>query len=591
MAGAFGGEDDMYSSHESGGEDPGFSLDMGQGSDGDDVDPGFDLDPEQDSEGNGESEDSEESSEEGSGEEGEESEEDPDDEPDYGEEGADEEGDPNDPNVFKKMQAKFWTSVYKPQVPAMLLAIKLSRRKVFNKYEQNMMKRCKQFNILKAERTKMRAAINTNVTISLARKAATAAPAGTIAGYMAIAFMAVLLVVTLVMSVVLIANPDMFKKEFPGVEPTSQVMDTRDFYGVRTIYYDELEARSDIISDGDRVITDIINEAFETVAPSGEATVGALQYTELKFTPTDDPEAPFDFSRFASDDTEAVEEAEDTLKTDTARYNAIRAVLASTYKADNASEAGVGMTLSAMADSIKYFGLSIVDNRDTIREEIIRYIVANTTFNVDDGGTARTNLDYPEPELMTMMEDLFGASIDTGLDNVATERTEKLYIKDVIVNDKSEMGAIVEHDYKFAIIMPKRNLTLDTLSISVVNPRSDFTSTLEYEGKSVKWTQDSTTTIYYEPTDTDPGYATLDLGTGKGANLSTSAYSIGDDVEYLAEGKSLIEIIRDGKTDTYLVDNSGVHDVAVSGLVWTPTNGEGENREPFSFVIFEVEVD
>ena len=376
-------------------------------------------------------------------------------------------------------------------------------------------------------------------------------------------------------------------------------MKYEDFYGLRTVYSNDDKARASIIEDYNYIIDQSL-----AGLPSGDMTVNEKAFVKLTVDVSleDEEDKDFDFSIFAVSEEDELTDAENKLKqADEDRYKIIKAIAREMYKVDNSDYPEDSDTLVEIVDGIKYFGITdeiknLLETTEDERLSIIDYIAKHYSFETVTIGEETKNFEdlNGEGQLTELATELFGSIIADNISGLSTDRAEKLFIEDFIVNDENKMGAVDKEDYQCVMFMAKKTITYDHIYMYVVNPEESFNSTLEYNSTSVTLTRDDSDIRIDDRPNSTNDTKILFMKTDDKMALTASEFQAIDTtndecVNYLESGKSLIQIVRDNKTDKYL--KAGTDDKYTfieDGLVWTPVNETDGTRIPFKFIVQEV---
>ncbi len=234
----------------------------------------------------------------------------------------------------------------------------------------------------------------------------------------------------------------LFSYLFPsedGAPPVGNSIDGitgADFYGIRTWYRDENLARGELVREYVEILEESVSAISNIAGYTVEVIVG--EGTEL---PDD-----YDFSEF---NIESFSENYQPL----AGY--VGGVADLIYPIDNEG-AVAPADLSGKLDGIKYFGLDesvLLDLEGLVKE----YITTNYNFKVKDSEGNEITDDSASVDI---------SSID--LSTSATTRTEKLFVKDYIINgDDAKVSEIVKLDYAGFTFMAKRDVVIEDMSMFI----------------------------------------------------------------------------------------------------------------------------
>ncbi|MCQ2556207.1 MAG: hypothetical protein MJ149_02635 [Clostridia bacterium] len=217
-----------------------------------------------------------------------------------------------------------------------------------------------------------------------------------------------------------------------------------DFYAVRTVYKDDEQATKDIVEDYISYVSGSVAKAKARIEENPDYSL------------TITLEIP----------TESI--AENVLDETKEEFGALRTVLGylveEAYLYDNPSGPLNGLT--DRVNAIKYMGIDeyLKTQFTTILTDTANGKGLYQYFTVED--KEHTPIDVTE-------------TVNTSVNEVMSEaklaRTEKLYIKDYVLDGEGRMSDIAKEQYLAAIFLPRRNLTFTQLYVAVWNTdRSNF---------------------------------------------------------------------------------------------------------------------
>jgi len=338
-----------------------------------------------------------------------------------------------------------------------------------------------------------------------------------------------------------------------------------DFYGARMVYKDDEKARSSMVEDYVELIIDGIDETKSITS----ITAGGGTYNVELTINLNVPGENFDYSTFNETDFYG---SYQTL------YDAILETSKVVYQVDNGN-AYTGSSLVECVDGIKYFGFANMTEIVPIVEQVVS---ENMTFTaeddagsiVSDGTTLNQIQDSIETETANKLTTLFS-------NDVYSVRTEKLFVKDYILESEDAMlTGIEKENYVAMIFMPKHNVTFTKLSFMVSN--TDFanfeisfsangnTIEMQTDGANISNREGSEAYIYYADSSASVGAFDDDINTN---NLSA-----------LANGMSLYDIVESvDNYETYLTTPAGESYLTIkkNGVVVNVSNTEAFNLVEF----------
>ncbi len=354
-----------------------------------------------------------------------------------------------------------------------------------------------------------------------------------------------------------------------GGDPSAQYgINGRDFYGARMVYKDDEKANAQMVEDYVTLVENSVSEVqkINSVTVSG-ATYNLTLNINILF-----PEEDYDYSTFN----------ETTFSTEYATlYLLIKDIAQIVYLADNGT-AYSGETLIDCFKDIKYFGFA---NYEAISNKLVEKISANTTISVKDSGGN-------DVALTTEIQNAFTNQVTTNLTSANFKekyslRTEKLFVKDYILNGADEMiSNVKKENYVAMIFMPKKNVTFKKFSFQISNTNfENFTISITANGTEI-------------PVETDGANISFDEGSeayvySTSSNLNINAEMFDEDIDEtnlnaLSEEKSLFEIANSFVNySTYLkakADDNSVLTIKQNGVVVNLSNIEAFNIVEFETV-------
>lgn len=339
--------------------------------------------------------------------------------------------------------------------------------------------------------------------------------------------------------------------ETPG--PMSSISDVtgESFYGARLVYSDDEQATLDILEDYVEILLEV-ESAVELADSNLDITLTL-------------PSADFDYSTF--DETTFMAEYSDA-------YEIILDLSTLVAENDLVEGESIGETITENLVLIKYFGYSS-ELTPEMASIISTYINENDlyVYSSEDGAGEVESL------------------ITTQILNVLSSpkynvRTEKLYVKDYILDGDETLSDIPQENYKYMIYMPKENVTFSYFSFTLREIDFDnFTLSLLINGELTELNGGLFTSSE------DFGIESYNYETATDLSILASAFTDIDteNLNALSEESSLFDILSLENSDIYLtdfVDDSGATNANIKTI---KTNGIGVqfvSEQPFFFAEF-----
>lgn len=335
--------------------------------------------------------------------------------------------------------------------------------------------------------------------------------------------------------------------------PMSSISDVtgESFYGARLVYSDDEQATLDILEDYVEILLEV------------ESTV-ELADSNLDITLTL-PSEDFDYSTF--DETTFMAEYSDA-------YEIILDL--STLVAENDLVEGetIGETITENLALIKYFGYSS-EFTPKMANIISTYINENDLYmySSEDGAGEVESL------ITTQTLNVLSAP-------KYNVRTEKLYVKDYILNGTETLSDIPQENYKYMIYMPKENVTFSYFSFTLREiDFNNFTLSLLINGELTELNGGLFTSSE------DFGIESYNYETATDLSILASAFTDIDteNLNALSEESSLFDILSLENSDIYLTDFVDDTGTANANIKTIKTNGIGVqfiSEQPFFFAEF-----
>mgnify|MGYP005809479385 FL=1 len=335
--------------------------------------------------------------------------------------------------------------------------------------------------------------------------------------------------------------------------PMSSISDVtgESFYGARLVYSDDEQATLDILEDYVEVLLEV-ESAVELADSNLDITLTL-------------PSTDFDYSTF--DETTFMAEYSDA-------YEIILDL--STLVAENDLVEGetIGETLEENLALIKYFGYSS-ELTPEMANIISTYINENDlyVYSSEDGAVEVESL------ITTQTLNVLSAP-------KYNVRTEKLYVKDYILNGTETLSDIPQENYKYMIYMPKENVTFSYFSFTLREIDFDnFTLSLLINGELTELNGGLFTSSE------DFGIESYNYETATDLSILASAFTDIDteNLNALSEESSLFDILSLENSDIYLTDFVDDTGTANANIKTIKTNGIGVqfiSEQPFFFAEF-----
>ena len=335
--------------------------------------------------------------------------------------------------------------------------------------------------------------------------------------------------------------------------PMSSISDVtgESFYGARLVYSDDEQATLDILENYVEILLEV-ESAVELADSNLDITLTL-------------PSTDFDYSTF--DETTFMAEYSDA-------YEIILDL--STLVAENDLVEGetIGETLEENLALIKYFGYSS-ELTPEMANIISTYINENDlyVYSSEDGAVEVESL------ITTQTLNVLSAP-------KYNVRTEKLYVKDYILNGTETLSDIPQENYKYMIYMPKENVTFSYFSFTLREIDFDnFTLSLLINGELTELNGGLFTSSE------DFGIESYNYETATDLSILASAFTDIDteNLNALSEESSLFDILSLENSDIYLTDFVDDTGTANANIKTIKTNGIGVqfiSEQPFFFAEF-----
>ena len=337
-----------------------------------------------------------------------------------------------------------------------------------------------------------------------------------------------------------------------------------DFYGVRVAYQNESHAATQIIEDYVNLVVSGVENLQQTKSVNVGGSQYALQLNLNLVTPTDYDYSTYEETSFA--DSYAVV------------YNASFEIAKSVYKVDNDVDFA-GSSLIDCAKGIKYFGYA---NVSTLAEITAQTLLSNTTVQATKDGGAVTDSATLTGIKSQLIQDV--ATNLMGEYSSLEVRTEKLFVKDIILSDDEMVSGITKENYVYYMFMPKKGVEFKSLALTIAGENlQDFIIWASYNGID----------FYLEKDKNDLSNGDVQAYIYKTGNINIPDDAFEDidtsNLQALSEPKSMLEIVKDSNlnTDLYLQ----LVDLGVSRFYVLKTSGftiSMQNVSPFIISEFKT---
>ena len=416
--------------------------------------------------------------------------------------------------------------------------------------DKQRIKKAKAFPNLKDDIKKINTLLNSN-KVKAVSKLMSASP---VLVFVGIGFLLIFLIIAVIAAVGSIM-PWLFGEENNGEIGAAFGIKGTDFYGARMVYADDEKATLKIVEDYAKFVENGILQVKQitsvTASNGGESFDVALTINITL------PSEDYNYSTFE----------ENQFKTDYIDlYTVIYDIAKIVYKADNSTDY-TGTSLIECVNGIKYFGFA---NIETIKQNVLSSIVSKTSY-------ASSN----DIENKLTQNDI-NSAVETKLNEFYSDakyalRTEKLFVKDYILEGDKMISGITKQNYVAMIFMPRKNVTFTKISFSVGG--SNLTelvinvngTNLTSDGNNLG-TEEKQTYIY-----------------GKNVNISANKFEHIDEnnLNALNGEMSLFDIVENvGDYSIYLQNPEGANYLTLKTA--NSVVVEIENNEAFYFMEYET---
>lgn len=335
--------------------------------------------------------------------------------------------------------------------------------------------------------------------------------------------------------------------------PMSSISDVtgESFYGARLVYSDDEQATLDILEDYVEILLEV-ESAVELADSNLDITLTL-------------PSEDFDYSTF--DETTFMAEYSDA-------YEIILDLSTLVAENDLVEGESIGETITENLPLIKYFGYS-----SELTPEMANII--STYINENDLYVYSSEDGTSEVESLITTQTLNVLSAPKY--NV---RTEKLYVKDYILDGDETLSDIPQENYKYMIYMPKENVTFSYFSFTLREIDFDnFTLSLLINGELTELNGGLFTSSE------DFGIESYNYETATDLSILASAFTDIDteNLNALSEESSLFDILSLENSDIYLTDSVDDTGTTNANIKTIKNNGIGVqfvSEQPFFFAEF-----
>ena len=304
----------------------------------------------------------------------------------------------------------------------------------------------------------------------------------------------------------------------------------KDFYAVRLVYKDDEQASKFILND----YSSIIYDAIDNVQNGENYTV------TINLTLPEDRNADYN-----------EETADEKIK------NVMRKLVVSAYIYDNPDYDSQAidfstLTLSKLAEGIKYFGLN-TDLVGTFKGEIVsNFLLFN--FNQSDGVISYVSTGETEVDAETVKANIASA-LDAYFATISTVRSEKYFVKDCVLSNNDMLKDVQQKNYVAMMYLPKRDVRFKTLSI--------YAYGIDTENFGVIFNNQLITKYEEWPVDDDKTMYNYSLG-----SPSASAVTGYDPNTALITPTAVYKLVGTQNADNYtMVDENGIYTYKDFGMV------------------------
>lgn len=347
-----------------------------------------------------------------------------------------------------------------------------------------------------------------------------------------------------------------------------------DFYGARVIYKNNEKATTTIIEDYVELVETSITKAQSiTTITKDDKTFEIAVTINLTIPSEDFKYEDFNEEQFKSSYSDL--------------YDVIYNIAKTTYKIDNSTDF-TGTSLVECVDGIKHFGYNetimnaVKETDDTEKVSVMDLVLGKSSFGITKNPTIEDGETLPTVEKADIDAKIKEELTTVYGDTKYNQRTEKLFIKDVILeNSDSKIKNLGEENFVAFIFMPKTNVTFNSISFTIAaDSLKDYTLKLTNNGNEISLEKDDSmkvesSEIYFYLSD---------------ENLNESVNTFNDidtnKLNALSAGVSLFDIVENKELDytKYLqVNENNILTAKKNGMV-----AEMNNAEKFSFSEREV---
>ena len=331
------------------------------------------------------------------------------------------------------------------------------------------------------------------------------------------------------------------------------------FYGARLIYEDEEQSKADMLKNFAGILGEV-ESAVESANGDIDITINL---------PADD------FSYLTLDETAFSAEYPQAYQIMFDLSNLIA-------ENDLVEGEALGTTMSENLNLIKYFGYNSQLTPE-MANLISTYINDNDLYAVENSDETT---DTSTIESLITSETL----------NVLSEekynvRTEKLYVKDYILEGENTMQNVPKENYKYMIFMPKQNVTFTYFSFVLVDIDENFELNMQSDSNNINFKGEQFTS------DSEGGVSYL-YESSSNLNIPASTFTDIDvsNLNALTAGLSVYDIVNSElNSEIYLTDLSAENIVTTDSNIKTlKVNGlnvEFNSDSEFYFIEYMTEVE
>ncbi len=359
------------------------------------------------------------------------------------EEELEDEEDEDGMSEAERLQFEMEEKILKNKLKATFVKVLQSGKSKLSSVEKKDMNKAKQHPNLKGDINRINLILGVNKA-KLAYKLMASSPA---LGYVCIGVLILFLVIAAIAAIGSIM-PWLFPKDEnnDGTVNAANGITGVDFYGARMVYGDNDKATKAIVEDYVEFVENGILEVEQitsVVAENGGSSFNVELTVNLTM-----PDEKFDYSNF--DETNFSSNYSEL-------YAIVYDIAKMVYKIDNGVDFN-GVSLVQCVDGIKYFGYGDVAGISSMVTEAIVNKVTYVSSNDTEGKLTINDI-----------SDTARNKLQTYYSTYSTARTEKLFVKDYILQGENMMSDIKKENYVAMIFMARKNVVFTKLSFAVGN--------------------------------------------------------------------------------------------------------------------------